>query len=104
MKERDIEAYLVRLVEEMGGETRKVQWIGRRNAPDRVVMLRRGTRFGRWATCSTIWVELKAPGGLATFPQGPHEQAQAREHRRMREVGQIVVVIDSTEGVDDLLA
>jgi hypothetical protein len=45
----------------------------------------------------TVWVELKATGKVAE----PH---QYREHNRMRAVGQRVVVIDSIEGVDALLA
>jgi hypothetical protein len=49
-------------------------------------------------------VELKAPGKLATFPKGAHEEAQHREHDRMRKMGQHVVVIDSKEGVDEVLA
>lgn len=104
MLERDIEAYLVKRVKAIGGEVRKVSWIGRSKAPDRVVMLRVGSRYGRYATCSTLWPELKTPGGAATFPKNAHERAQEREHERMREAGQVVVVIDSIEGVDALLA
>lgn len=104
MRESDIEKYLVRQVEELGGETRKVQWVGRKYAPDRVVMLRADRRFGRYGTCLTLWVEVKEPGGLKTFPKNAHERGQAREHERMRAVGQIVVVVDSYEGVGELLA
>ena len=39
IRERDIERHLVKRVKELGGEVRKVQWIGRRGAPDRLVML-----------------------------------------------------------------
>lgn len=39
MNERDIEAHLVKRVKALGGEVRKVQWVGRRGAPDRIVML-----------------------------------------------------------------
>ena len=95
MLERDIEKHLVERVKELGGEVRKVKWIGRNGAPDRVLMLPRGR---------TIWVELKAPGGLATFPKDAREEAQAREHERMRKMGQRVVVIDSLEGVEELLS
>lgn len=96
IRERDIEDYLVKRVKSMGGEVRKVKWIGRAGAPDRVAML-------PWLYY-TAWVELKPPGGLATFPKNAHERAQAREHKRMRDVGQHVVVIDSFAGVDELLA
>ena len=104
MRERDIEKHLVARVKALGGEVRKVQWIGRRGAPDRLVMLP-----PRWARVSApvgmpttahrggaIWVELKAPG------EDPTTQ-QLREHERMRVMCQCVVVINSIEGVDALL-
>lgn len=100
LRESDIEKYLVKRVKELGGECRKIQFIGRRGAPDRLVMLP-----ARWAvdhpelplftSAKTIWVELKAPGKKAE----PH---QAREHARMRKMGQRVVVIDSYEQVEEL--
>lgn len=108
MRERDIERHLVARVKALGGEVRKVQWIGRRGAPDRLVMLPASWRgrktSGFWDSDTAIWVELKAPGGLATFPADERERAQSREHQRMRKMGQRVVVIDSIEGVDALLA
>jgi len=85
-RESDIESYLVERVRDMQGEVRKVKWLGRHGAPDRIVMVP-----GR-----TIWVELKAPGEKAK----PH---QVREHERMRRMGQHVVVVDSFEGVDKVL-
>lgn len=94
MRERDIEAHLVRRVKELGGQVRKVKFVNRRGAPDRVVMLPGSLAPGAWT--APIWVELKAPG------QRP-EPHQMREHRRMRLVGQRVVVIDSIEGVEELL-
>ncbi len=86
MREAEIEAHLVKRVRDLGGEVRKVRFIGRNGAPDRLVMLP-----GR-----TIWVELKAPGKKAE----PH---QVREHARMRGMGQIVVVVDSISGVEEAL-
>lgn len=86
MRESEIEKYLVKRVQALGGEVRKAAWIGRRGAPDRCVML----------DGKTIFVELKAPGERAK----PH---QAREHERMRKMGQTVVVVDSLEGVDEVL-
>ena len=99
MRESEIETYLVNRVKAMGGEVRKVKWIGRRGAPDRIVMLPGDfDRFGEDSAPSrTIWVELKAPGEKAK----PH---QVREHERMRRMGQTVVVVDSMEGVDEVLA
>lgn len=114
MRERDIEAHLVKRIKALGGEVRKVRWIGRRGAPDRLVMLPErlrvkqwdGKEFGPGVICAasnwidparTIWVELKAPGKKAE----PH---QVREHERMRAMGQRVVVIDSIEAIEELLA
>ena len=88
VRERDVEAHLVKRVRELGGEIRKVSWVGRVNAPDRLVMLP-----GRRA----VWVELKAPGKRPTAQQ-------IREHNRLRRLGELVEVVDTLEGVEDLLA
>ena len=87
MRESDIETYLVKRAKDRGAEVRKVKWIGRNGAPDRLVMLKN----------RTIWVELKAPGKKCK----PH---QASEHERMRAAGQQVEVVDSFERVDEVLA
>ncbi|MBR8070404.1 VRR-NUC domain-containing protein [Burkholderia cenocepacia] len=94
MRESDIENYLVARVKALGGEVRKVKWIGRRGAPDRIVML--PARGGCRAPL-TVWVELKAPGV-------PPEAHQVREHERMRAAGQYVEVVDSFSRVDEVLA
>ena len=118
LRERDIEAYLVKRVKALGGEVRKVQWIGRRAAPDRIAMLglakavRRLQALLIWHANGgpvdveaavlelvglvSVWPELKAPG------EKPRPE-QAREHERMRKMGQRVAVIDSIEGVDEVL-
>ncbi len=97
IRERDIEAYLVKQVKATGGIVRKVQWIGCRGAPDRLVMMprcRRGEN-SMWPE-ATIFVELKAPGeGLE-----PHQED---EHDLLRAAGASVTVIDSFEGVDELV-
>lgn len=116
MRESDIEKYLVKRVKEMGGEVRKVKWIGREGAPDRLVMLPERLRKGEPVPSpigtflpliptpgQTLWIELKKPGGKAKFPSNPHERKQAREHKRMQAMGQRVEVIDSFEGVDEVL-
>lgn len=87
MRESQIEIYFTQRVKRLGGETRKVVWVCRRGAPDRVVMFPNGV---------LAWVELKATGKVPA----PH---QVREHERMREMGQRVEVIDSTDGVDEFL-
>ena len=96
MRESTIEKYLVKQVKTLGGEVRKMAWIGRRGAPDRLVMLPRYGRCGHYSTCVTFWVELKAPGKKPPV-------YQLREHNRMRSMNQVVVVIDSIEGVEELL-
>ncbi len=85
MREANIERYLVQCAAQIGGELRKVRWIGRHAAPDRVLML----------DGATIWIELKAPGETP-------KRHQAREHKRMRDMGQRVEVIDSPAQVDAL--
>lgn len=109
MREHEIEAYLTAQVAKVGGETRKVQWIGRRGAPDRLVMLPevrktvrhdgpQGTQYTNKITrqATVFWVELKQPG------EKPRPN-QVREHERLMAFGMRVVVIDSLEGVDELL-
>lgn len=103
MNEAAIERYLVKRVKELGGEVRKVQWIGRKGAPDRLVMLPQFGRVGRYCNITTMWVELKAPGLAWRFPTGPHERAQHREHVRMRGLRQCVLVLDSYESIDEVL-
>lgn len=93
-KESVIEGHLVERVKHLGGEVRKLKWVGRNSAPDRLVML---------PAKPPLFVELKRPGGLATFPCNARERAQLREHERMRKMGQRVVVVDSIEGVEELL-
>lgn len=90
-KESDIETYLVKRVKEVGGEIRKVKWIGHNSAPDRRVLL-------PWdgARDRSCWVELKRPKGKPTM-------AQYREHMRMRDFGETVYVINSLEQVDNLI-
>lgn len=98
MRESTIENHLVQRVKELGGEVRKVKWIGRHGAPDRLVMLPAELKDGRATSPAyrTLWVELKAPGEKAK----PH---QVREHDRMRAMGQRVLVIDSIDGVEGML-
>lgn len=87
MKEREISAYLNARVKELGGEIRRVRWLGRNNAPDKVILL----------PGVSAWVEEKATGKDA-------EAAQKREHHRLARAGMRVRVIASEEDVDRLLA
>lgn len=106
-RESTVEQYLVDQVKLLGGHIRKVKWIGRSKAPDRLVMLPGGYLFKnqseRARTPRSFLVELKAEGLAATFPNDAHERAQWREHERMRACGLDVYVIDSKAGVDEVL-
>lgn len=82
--EGKIEAYLRRRVLETGGRIRKLSWIGRRGAPDRLVW---------WPGPDLVFVEVKAPGKKAT-------KQQEREHDRLRADGFCVLVVDSLEGAE----
>lgn len=89
MLESSVEDHLTRKVVEAGGEVRKVQWPGRRHAPDRLVLFKRVQWHGL--------VELKRPG------EEPRE-GQVREHKRLRDAGFQVFVIDTKEQVDRFVA
>ncbi len=87
MRENLIETRLISRVLEEGGITRKVQWVGRRGAPDRVVLLPGGV---------IIWVECKSP------EWGKLEDHQEREIERLRRMGQRVEVVDTYEKIEEL--
>ncbi len=84
--EADDETYFNKRVKDTGGEVRKVQWAGRRGAPD---------RLAGWPNSRHAYVELKHPDqdwGLRDH--------QAREHKRMRSWGMDVWVIEGREEID----
>lgn len=87
MRESTIERYLCKRVKEAGGQCYKFVSPGRRNVPDRMVVLP-GRR--------PIFVELKAPGGEL-------RPGQRREHERMRALGLQVRVISLKGEVEMLL-
>lgn len=92
MRESQIEQALKRRVETAGCEIRKVGWIGRHSCPDRLIMLT-PHMSAVWGFPRSVWVETKRPTKDAN-------EAQAREHARMRACGEIVLVINTLEGVD----
>jgi len=107
LKERDIKRALIERVEALGGELRKVEWVGRRNAPDWIVMLAPGSVLHSnliYRDGLSVWVELKNPETIKTFPADEHERAQHREHERMRALGQRVEVIGTLEQIERLLS
>lgn len=81
MTEAAIENPTVARAEAAGFFCRKVSWIGRRNAPDRV--------FAR-SDRGEVWIEFKDEGEEAT-------KVQAREHDRMRAAGMEVHVCDNMQ-------
>jgi hypothetical protein len=109
MRESKVEAHLTKRVKALGGEVRKVKWIGRAGAPDRLVLLpyevthdlARGYRTMLYFDSDNIeaaqhpLVELKRPGKDAE----PH---QAREHERLRAAGFVVLVLDTIEKIDEV--
>jgi hypothetical protein len=84
MRESAIEKRFVGQVQIRRGEVRKVKWIGRAHAPDRLAMMPH-THF---------YAELKATGKDA-------RDGQAREHERMRRAGMKVYVLNSIEAIDN---
>lgn len=85
MRERNVEDHLKDLARFHGGSTRKVKWIGRRGAPDRLVLLP-----GKF-----FFVELKRPGKDA-------EDHQTREHLHLFRAGIRVYMADTIERVEGL--
>ena len=79
VRERDIERMLVERIEKLGGLCLKWVSPGRRNVPDRIVLLPGGM---------INFVEVKAPGKIPSV-------GQMREHQRLRNLGFCVYLIDS---------
>jgi hypothetical protein len=86
MRESKIEKMLVKRATAMGGLVRKLAWVGRRGAPDRLVKL---------PDRPPMFVELKAPGGKLS-------KLQELEHRRMRDVGLDVRVVWNLQSVQEV--
>lgn len=100
MRESKVEKHLVARVKALGGEVRKVKWIGRRGAPDRLVIFPRRRQWtvyyaGEQIVIDHPLVELKRPGEDA-------EDYQAREHERLRAAGFVVLVLDTIEKIDEV--
>lgn len=95
MKESNIREALDARVRAYGGETRAVAWLGRRNAPDVLVLFPEGAgpQRGFRYPGGHFFVETKRPKKSATA-------AQAREHERMRAAGCVVLVITTLEELD----
>ena len=83
MRESDIEDYLHKRVTALGGEWRRLKWLGRSHAADDFVMLP-----GRHA-----FIECKRPG------KEPRS-GQAREADRLRAAGCEVHAVSTTAEID----
>lgn len=86
-REKLNEEHFNKRVKETRGITRKVKWVGRRGAPDRL------TGWPHLGTHS--YVELKE----ADQPWGLQDH-QAREHQLMRTCGMPVVVLSTVDEID----
>lgn len=87
------EAYLKRAVRAAGGVTRKWVSPGRNNVPDQIVIWPGGRKGDRRPKALVHFVETKATSKGA-------RPAQAREHKRLRDLGCGVFVLNAPELID----
>ena len=76
---------MISSLRKIGVSTRKVRWIGRDGAPDRLILAKGG-----------IWVELKAPGERPRANQKLELEALAK-------AGMTAYCIDSIQQIDELI-
>ena len=88
VRENEVEAYLRRQVEKLGGLCLKIPADYMRGVPDRIVLLPHGV---------LVWVEPKRPSG------GRVSGSQLVVHEMLRRLGQQVVIVWSKEDADELL-
>jgi len=86
--ERDLEGYFARQCKKKGLMTLKLNVRFSRGWPDRIVVLKDG---------KVMWVELKRPGAKLL-------PLQVKVHFELNKWNQEVYVIDSKEGIDNVLA
>lgn len=94
--EGKIEAYLKKRVLASGGRIRKLSWPGHRGAPDRMIWWRCAESILGPIFADSVLAEVKAPGEKPT-------KQQQREHKKLRDDGWEVWVVDSKEKIDALL-
>jgi len=83
MRESKIEAELRKSCLKNGYKTYKLQGVGVKNAPDRIILQPHGRAF---------FVECKAPGEVPNA-------AQLREHTRLKRLGFDVYILDTMEDI-----
>ena len=88
VSERDVEAYLRRRVESLGGLCLKFPAVYEEGIPDRLLVLPGG---------KTIFVEMKRPRG------GKLSSMQKYQHSRLRRRGAVVFVLKNKGEVDRML-
>lgn len=91
MRESIIENYLVKFIKSYGGLCLKFSSPARRSVPDRICLLSNNAGLA----LSFFFVECKATGQVAS-------PAQEREHKRLRDLGYTVFVVDSKAQVSAL--
>lgn len=94
--EGKIEEYLVDRVRATGGKIRKLKWIGRNGAPDRMVWWPPKGEWPTYTKFTLVFVELKARNKKLS-------KTQVEEIRKMRKDGFTVYVADRTEIIDDII-
>ena len=85
--EREIEAYLVQQIRQLGGEAYKFTSPGRRAVLDRLCVMPEGI---------IAFVEVKATGNLPT-------DAQCREINRLKQKGHLAGFVNSKESVNAVI-
>lgn len=85
--EKRVESYLRNEVQKRGAECIKIECNYLSGMPDRLCTLPSG---------KVVWVEVKTKG------EKPRK-LQIYRHKKLREAGQVVEVVDSKEQVDELI-
>lgn len=91
-REDVIEGEVVALAEKDGWLVRKLQYPGRRGAPDRMFV----KFWYDYNRARIVFIEFKRPGGKV-------RGIQRKEHQKLRERGAEVHVVDSVEKAKEIL-
>lgn len=83
-----LQAHLKRVVQQSGGQYRKVRWEGRRGCPDCYVW---------WKGGKSAFIEVKAEGDR-------YSKLQEREVARMQDAGIPVYTVSTIEGIDMIVS
>lgn len=100
MRESEVERHLHRQVEHHGGTTRKFVSPGHRGVMDRIVIWPTFTT-GTQLPARIHFAECKRPGKKVS--NRGRMSAQGREHIRFKNLGCVVLVLDTKEKVNDYI-